>query len=76
MSPTTEWLTSTQIAKRFRVSRNTLLALREKGVLRPGEHFLVQGVRAIYDAAAVETALKEHTKRVVAQGEVYAAEAS
>ena len=74
MTHATEWLTSTQIAKRFRISRNSLLTLREKGVLQPGKHFITQGTRAIYDAASTEDALREYSRRVVIAGEVYAKE--
>ena len=73
MTPTLEWLTSTEIARRFRISRNRLIDLRRTGVLRPGEHFITQGVRTIWDPAATELALRDYARlRSKAQvGETY-----
>jgi hypothetical protein len=73
MTPTTEWLTSTEIAKRFRISRNRLIELRRAGVLLAGEHYLTQGCRTVWDPAATEQALRAYSRlQVEAQaGETY-----
>jgi hypothetical protein len=73
MTPTLEWLTSTEIARRFRISRNRLIDLRRAGVLRPGEHFITQGVRTTWDPSATEQALRNYSRlRAEAQvGETY-----
>lgn len=74
MTTTTEWLTSTEIAKRFRISRNRLIELRAKGVLIAGEHYITQGRRTVWDVAATEQALRDYARlRCRAQiGETYA----
>ena len=64
MKHATEWLTSTQVAKRLRISRNSLYALRKQGVLKPGDHFISQGRRAVFDVAATELALRNHTSYI------------
>jgi hypothetical protein len=73
MSTITEWLTSTEIARRFRISRNRLIDLRRAGVLRAGEHFIIQGVRTTWDPSATEQALRDYSQlRAEAQvGETY-----
>jgi hypothetical protein len=73
MTPTLEWLTSTEIAKRFRVSRNRLIDLRKAGVLVAGEHYITQGQRTIWDPIATEQALRAYARlHVDAQiGETY-----
>jgi hypothetical protein len=64
MNHATEWLTSTQIAKRLRISRNSLYALRKQKILKPGDHFISQGRRAVFDVAATELALRDHTSQM------------
>lgn len=73
MTPTLEWLTSTEIAKRFRISRNRLIDLRKAGVLVAGEHYISQGQRTIWDPIATEQALRAYARlRSDAQtGETY-----
>ena len=73
MTTTIEWLTSTEIARRFRISRNRLIELRHAGVLKPGEHYITQGHRTIWDPAATEEALRVYSRvRCEAQpGETY-----
>lgn len=73
MTPTLEWLTSTEIAKRFRISRNRLIDLRKAGVLVAGEHYILQGHRTIWDPLATEQALRAYARqRCEAQiGETY-----
>jgi len=70
---TCEWLTSTEIARRFRISRNRLIELRRAGVLEPGVHFITQGRRTVWDPAATEQALRSYSRlRHEAQlGETY-----
>ena len=76
MTVTTEWLTSTEIARRFRISRNRLIELRRARVLVAGEHFLLQGKRTVWDLAATEHALRSYARlRSEAQiGETYQVE--
>ena len=62
MTSTFEWLTSTEIARRFRISRNRLLELRRAGVLVPGEHYITQGCRTVWDPSATEQALRDYSK--------------
>ena len=73
MTTTIEWLTSTEIARRFRISRNRLIELRHAGILKPGEHYITQGQRTIWDPAATEQALRDYSRfRCEAQlGETY-----
>jgi hypothetical protein len=70
---TLEWLTSTEIARRFRISRNRLIELRRAGVLLAGEHYITQGCRTVWDPAATEQALRAYARlRAEAQiGETY-----
>lgn len=70
---TLEWLTSTEIARRFRISRNRLIELRRAGVLLAGEHYITQGCRTVWDPAATEQALRAYSRlRADAQvGETY-----
>jgi hypothetical protein len=74
MSTITEWLTSTEIARRFRFSRNRLIELRHNGVLEPGVHYITQGRRTVWDPTATEQALRDYARlRNQAQvGETYA----
>ncbi len=62
MPTTLEWLTSTEIARRFRISRNRLIELRRAGVLVPGEHYITQGRRTVWDPAATEHALRSYSR--------------
>lgn len=62
MRPTTEWLTSTEIARRFRISRNRLIELRRACVLSPGIHYITQGRRTVWDPAATEQALRAYSR--------------
>ena len=62
MTTTCEWLTSTEIARRFRISRNRLIELRRAGVLEPGVHFITQGRRTVWDPAATEQALRAYSR--------------
>lgn len=62
MTTTFEWLTSTEIARRFRISRNRLIELRRAGVLLAGEHYLTQGRRTVWDPAATEQALRAYSR--------------
>ncbi len=73
MALITEWLTSTEIAKRFRISRNRLIELRGAGVLEPGVHYLTQGRRTVWDPAATEQALRAYSRLMVGAqaGETY-----
>lgn len=73
MKTTIEWLTSTETARRFRISRNRLIELRAKGVLIAGEHYITQGRRTVWDLAATEQALRDYSRlRTAAQvGETY-----
>ncbi len=73
MTTTLEWLTSTEIARRFRISRNRLIELRRAGVLLAGEHYITQGCRTVWDPAATEQALRAYSRlRADAQvGETY-----
>ncbi len=73
MTTTLEWLTSTEIARRFRISRNRLIELRRAGVLLAGEHYITQGCRTVWDPTATERALRAYSRlRVEAQaGETY-----
>ena len=70
---TPEWLTSTEIARRFRISRNRLIELRRAGVLLAGEHYITQGRRTVWDHGATEHALRAYSRlRSEAQlGETY-----
>ena len=63
MATTIEWLTSAEIAKRLRISRNRLVALIDSGVLIPGEHFIMLGRSRRYDCRMTELALREMTRR-------------
>jgi hypothetical protein len=74
MTTTLEWLTSTEIARRFRISRNRLIELRRAGVLVAGEHYITQGRRTVWDLGATEQALRDYARlRSQAQvGETYA----
>jgi hypothetical protein len=63
MSTTTEWLTSTEIARRFRISRNRFIELRRAGVFLAGEHFILQGRRTTWDVAATEKTLREYARK-------------
>ena len=63
MTSATEWLTSNEIARKFRTSRNRLIDLRRAGVLLPGEHYITQGVRTIWDTAATEQALRDYSRQ-------------
>jgi hypothetical protein len=63
MSTTTEWLISTEIARRFRISRNRFIELRRAGVLLAGEHFILQGRRTTWDVAATEQAFREYARQ-------------
>lgn len=76
MSPTMEWLTSTEVARRFRVSRNTLIRLRHEGVLQAGVEYITQGQRTIWDAVRTEQALRDYSRRLrpAQVGETYSAE--
>jgi hypothetical protein len=67
MTTTLEWLTSTEIARRFRISRNRLIELRRAGVLLAGEHYITQGCRTVWDPAATEQALRDYAKRLGAK---------
>jgi hypothetical protein len=73
MTTTFEWLTSTELARRFRISRNRLIELRRAGVLVPGQHYITQGRRTVWDPAATEQALRDYSRlRVNPQvGETY-----
>ena len=62
MITTLEWLTSTEIARRFRISRNRLIELRQTGVLVPGKHYITQGRRTVWDPAATEDAFREYAR--------------
>ena len=57
-----EWLTSTEFAKRYRVSRNRLKDLRDQQVLVAGVHYIMFGSHRLYDVAACEKAVREHSK--------------
>ena len=57
-----EWLTSTEFAKRYRVSRNRLKELRDKQVLVAGVHYIMFGSHRLYDVAACEKAVRENSK--------------
>jgi len=61
-SQLTEWLTSTQFAKRYRISRNRLKDLRDQQVLVAGIHYIMFGSHRHYDVAACEKAVREHSK--------------
>lgn len=78
MGPTVEWLTSAEIAKRLRISRNRLLELIEAGVLVPGQHFIMPSRARLFDPERTEEALREMTRlRCSPQiGETYADEAA
>ncbi len=73
MTTTLEWLTSTEIARRFRISRNRFIELRRAGVLLAGEHYITQGCRTVWDPASTEQALRAYARlRAEAQvGETY-----
>ena len=73
MTTTLEWLTSTEIARRFRISRNRLIEMRRAGVLLAGKHYITQGCRTVWDPAATEQALRAYSLlHVEAQaGETY-----
>ena len=73
MRPTLEWLTSTEIARRFRISRNRLIELRRAGVLAPGVHYITQARRTVWDPAATEQALRAYSRsrHEVQLGETY-----
>ena len=73
MSTTTEWLTSTEVARRFRFSRNRLIELRHNGVLEPGVHYITQGRRTVWDPTATEQALRGYSRlrHEAQQGETY-----
>ncbi len=62
MTTTLEWLTSTEIARRFRISRNRLIELRRAGVLLAGEHYITQGCRTVWDPAETEQALRAYSR--------------
>ncbi len=68
-----EWLTSSEVARRFRCSRNRLIELLRSGVFVAGEHFITQGRRIVWDLAATEQALRSYARqRIEAQtGETY-----
>ena len=57
-----EWLTSTEFAKRYRVSRNRLKDLRDQQVLVAGVHYIMFGSHRLYDVAACEKAVRENSK--------------
>ena len=57
-----EWLTSTEFAKRYRISRNRLKDLRDQQVLVPGVHYIIFGSHRHYDVAACEKAVRENSK--------------
>ena len=57
-----EWLTSTEFAKRYRVSRNRLKELRDQQVLVAGVHYIMFGSHRLYDVAACEKAVREKSK--------------
>ena len=57
-----EWLTSTEFAKRYRISRNRLKDLRDQQVLVAGIHYIMFGSHRLYDAAACDKAVREHSK--------------
>lgn len=59
----TEWLKSTEIARRLRISRNRLPELIEKGVLQPGRHFIQHGKHRTWDAQATEEALRDMARQ-------------
>ena len=57
-----EWLTSTEFAKRYRVSRNRLKVLRDQQVLVAGIHYIMFGSHRLYEVAACEKAVRENSK--------------
>lgn len=65
-----EWVTSAQLSKRLVISRSRMLELETLGILRPGAHFVQQGLHRnspkVWDLAAVEAALREHTTNLLA----------
>jgi len=63
MATTIEWLTSAEIARRLRISRNRLGSLIDSGILIPGEHFIMLGRSRRYDCQMTEQALREMTRQ-------------
>jgi len=57
-----EWLTSSEFAKRYRVSQNRLKDLRDQQVFVAGVHYLMFGSHRLYDAAACDKAVREHSR--------------
>ena len=57
VTDTLEWLTSTEITWRFRISRNRLIELR-----LAGEHNITQGCRTVWDIGATERALRAYPR--------------